>query len=224
MTLEVKWFGHASFRIASDNNVIYIDPWKIPGQPHDADAIFVSHSHYDHCSLPDVRKVSKGDTVVVAPADTIEKLGATNAITPGETLSFKEFTIEGVAAYNIGKTFHPRGHDWCGAVISIGGQRIYYAGDTDLVPEMSDLKDVDLAMFPVGGTYTLNGREAAQAAAAVGCKAAIPYHWGDVVGSQKDALDFQQNARCTVHVLEPGQTLTLEANSETAGIDADKRG
>lgn len=217
MTIEVKWFGHASFRIATEGNVIYIDPWKIPGEPHDADAVFVSHSHYDHCSLLDVKKVSKADTAVVAPAETIEKLGATNAITPGEMLWFKEMTIEAVAAYNIGRTFHPRGHDWCGAVITIGGHRIYYAGDTDLIPEMSDLKDVELAMFPVGGTYTLNGAEAAKAAKAVGCRAAIPYHWGDIVGSEQDAEEFKRNAPCEVHILKPGQSLMLQTERAKQG-------
>jgi len=209
MSVEIKWFGHASFRIQAGADVIYIDPWKIPGQPHDADVIFVSHSHYDHCSKADVEKVSKADTAVVAPADTIEKLGAVNAIAPGERTAIKDIAIEAVAAYNIGKTFHPRGHNWCGAVITIGGKRIYYAGDTDLVPEMSDLKDVDLAMFPVGGTYTLNACEAAKACRAVKCKAAIPYHWGDVVGEEKDANDFAKAARCKVHVLQPGQSVTL---------------
>ena len=209
MTVEITWFGHASFRISDGKNVIYIDPWKLPGEPHDADAIFVSHSHYDHCSKPDVRKVSKAGTVIVAPADTIRKLGATNAIAPGESLPIQDIVVEAVAAYNVGKTFHPRGHNWCGAVISIGGKRIYYAGDTDLVPHMSNLKDVDVALLPVGGTYTMSAAEAADATKVIGCKAAIPYHWGDIIGSEADAAAFAKAAACKVHVLKPGQAVSI---------------
>ena len=209
MSAQVQWFGHATFRISDGKSTLYIDPWKLPGQPHDADAIFVSHSHYDHCSPPDVQKASKEGTVIVAPADTIRKMGATNAITPGESVSVQDITLEAVAAYNIGKAFHPRGHNWCGAVFSIGGRRIYYAGDTDLIPQMSDLKDVDLALLPVGGTYTMTSAEAAAATRAIGCKAAIPYHWGDIVGSEKDAQAFAKAAACKVHVLQPGQSMTI---------------
>jgi len=209
MSVEIRWFGHASFRISDGENVIYIDPWKLPGEPHDADAIFVSHSHYDHCSRPDVDKASKLGTMIIAPADTIHKLGATNAITPGESIPIKDIEVEAVAAYNIGKTFHPRGHNWCGAVITIGPKRIYYAGDTDLIPQMSELRDVDVALLPVGGTYTMTAQEAADAVKAIGCKAAIPYHWGDVIGSEQDARDFAQAAACKVHVLQPGETLTI---------------
>jgi len=209
MSVEIQWFGHASFRISDGKNVIYIDPWKLPRAPHDADAIFVSHSHYDHCSKLDVAKASKDGTVVIAPADTIQKLGATNAITPGESFPIEDILVEAVAAYNIGKTFHPRGHNWCGAVITLAGRRIYYAGDTDVIPQMSNLKDVDVALLPVGGTYTMSPQEAATAAKAIGCRAAIPYHWGDIVGSEEDAQAFAQAAPCPVHVLQPGETLRV---------------
>jgi len=210
MSVEIKWFGHASFRIASGGNVLYIDPWKLPASvAHDADVIFVSHSHFDHCSPPDIARISKSDTAIVAPAETIAQLHAANAVDPGQQITFKEIAVEAVAAYNIGKKFHPKGHNWCGAVFTLGGKRIYYAGDTDLVPEMSDLKDVDLALLPVGGTYTLDAETAAKACQAIGPKAAVPYHWGDIVGTRADAEKFARAAKCKVHVLQPMETLTL---------------
>lgn len=209
MSVEIKWLGHASFRISSDSTVVYIDPWKLSESPHDADVIFVSHSHYDHCSAPDIVKISKDDTAIVAPEDTIEKLHATNAVTPGENIYIKDVSIETVAAYNIGKTFHLRDSNWVGAVFTIDGKRIYYAGDTDLIPEMSDLKDVDLALLPVGGTYTLDGAQAAKACKSIGCKLALPYHWGDIVGTDSDADEFAQQADCEVKILQPGQSLEL---------------
>jgi L-ascorbate metabolism protein UlaG (beta-lactamase superfamily) len=209
MPVEIRWIHHATFRIASGGTVLYIDPWKVPGAPHDADVIFVSHCHYDHLSKPDIAKVSKADTSIVAPVEVVAQIGKANAVDPGQSLSVKDITIETVAMYNIGKAFHPREHNWCGAVFTVGGKRIYYSGDVDLIPEMSDLKNVDLALLPVGGTYTMDASEAAKACAAIGCKAAVPYHWGDIVGTEKDAQAFAKAARCPVHVLHPGESLTL---------------
>jgi len=209
MTLEIEWINHASFRISDGRNVVYIDPWKLQCRPHDADVVFVSHSHHDHCSPADIEKASKSDTAIIAPAETIEKLRAANAVEPGEHMSIKGITIEAVPAYNIDKAFHPRGHHWCGAVFTLAGKRIYYAGDTDLIPEMNDLSDVDVALLPVGGTYTLDATAAARACDAIGCKAAIPYHWGDIVGSADDASRFAENAKCTVHILQPGQKVAI---------------
>jgi len=209
MSVDIQWIGHASFRLTDGANVVYIDPWKMPDSPHDADVVFVSHDHYDHCSPEDVAKVSKDDTVIVATAGAIQKLRSANAVSPGQERTIKDVTIETVAAYNIGKAFHPKGNHWCGAVITLGGKRIYYAGDTDLIPEMSELKDVDVALLPVGGTYTLDAAQAARACESIGCATAVPYHWGDIVGSKADAETFAAAATCEVRVLQPGETLTL---------------
>ncbi len=209
MAVEIKWYNHASFRISSGECVLYIDPWKLPEARHDADVVFISHSHHDHCSPPDIAKVSKADTVILAPATTIAELAAANAVSPGDQMTIKEIVVETVAAYNISKTFHPRGHNWCGAVFTLGGKRIYYAGDTDLVPEMNNLKDIDVALLPVGGTYTLSAAEAANACKAIGCKVAIPYHWGDIVGTRNDAEAFVAAAPCEGKLLEAGETLTI---------------
>ncbi|MHC4982464.1 MAG: MBL fold metallo-hydrolase [Planctomycetota bacterium] len=209
MGVEIKWIGHASFRIAGAGTVVYIDPWKLTDEPHDADMVFVSHSHFDHCSAPDIQKVSKDDTTIVAPADAISDLRATNAVTPEEKITVKDVTVEPVAAYNISKSFHPKGNHWLGAVFTIDGKRIYYAGDTDLIPEMSDLKDVDVALLPVGGTYTLTAAEAADACKAIGCKTAIPYHWGEIVGSAADAEKFAKAAACEAKILQPGESVSI---------------
>jgi L-ascorbate metabolism protein UlaG (beta-lactamase superfamily) len=209
MAVTITWLGHASFRISGGGGVVYIDPWKLPEQPHDADVVFVSHSHYDHCSRDDVAGVSGENTTVLAPADAVEELGRSNAVLPGQSMSIGGVTVETVAAYNVDKQYHPRGRNWLGAVITIDGRRIYYAGDTDEVPEMSDLADIDLALLPVGGTYTLTAAEAARACRAIGCKAALPYHWGDIVGEASDAETFADEAPCEVTILQPGQEMQL---------------
>ncbi len=209
MSVEIEWINHASFRIASGDTVAYIDPWKLPDAPHDADVVFVSHSHHDHCSPEDVQKVSREDTIVIAPGDTAPKLHPANSIEPGEKVTIKDLTVEAVRAYNVDKQFHPKGNNWCGAIFTIDQKRIYYAGDTDLIEEMSDLKDIDLAMLPIGGTYTLDASQAVEACEVIGCKAAIPYHWGDIVGSLSDAQSFSDSAPCQVHLLQPGQSITI---------------
>jgi len=209
MSVEITWIGHASFRIAGEGAVVYIDPWKVTGEPHDADLVVLSHSHYDHFSPEDVAKVSKDGTAVVAPHDTAGKLKAARAVAPGDRVTVGDVTVEAVAAYNIGKAFHPKANRWIGAVVCLDGKRIYYAGDTDLVPEMNDLKDVDLALLPVGGTYTLDAPQAARACEVIGCKAAVPYHWGDIVGSANDARTFVDSVSCDGRLLQPGESLTL---------------
>ncbi len=209
MGLQLEWIHHASFRIRGNEGVLYIDPWKLEDPQGDADVIFVSHSHYDHCSPADIRKISKADTAIVAPAETIAQLHAANAVTPGESAYVKDIQVEAVAAYNIGKNFHPQQNNWVGAVFTLDRTRIYYAGDTDLIPEMNDLSDIDVALLPVGGTYTLDANQAARAVKAIGPKMAIPYHWGDIVGSEADAQRFVQASAPAGKLLRPGESIEL---------------
>ena len=209
MAVEITWIHHASFRLTGGEQVVYVDPWKIASDSHDADVVLVSHSHFDHFSREDIEKVSGPDTVVVAPADTVSQLGAGQAIAPGQDVQVGDVAIHAVPAYNVEKAYHPRDNGWIGAVITIDSTKVYYAGDTDLIDEMSDLGDVDVALLPVGGTYTLDAPEAARACEAIECAIALPYHWGDIVGSAADAQAFQKAAPCKVHVLQPGDTLKV---------------
>jgi len=210
MGTELQWLGHASFRIAHDETVIYIDPWKLKNEPNDATIVLVSHSHYDHYSPDDIAKVSGPDTKLVASADVIAKENAGEPIMPGLTVELGGVRIIAVPAYNPDKQFHPRANNWVGFVIEIGSKRIYYAGDTDITEEMKALKDIDVALLPVGGTYTMDAAEAAQAANHIKCGRAIPYHWGDIVGEAGDAKKFAKLAECGTTVLMPGQTANID--------------
>lgn len=209
MGATIQWLGHASFRISHDETVIYIDPWKLKNVPNDATMVLVSHSHYDHYSPEDIAKVSGPDTKLIASADVIAKENAGEAIMPGLTVELGGVRIIAVAAYNPRKQFHPRANNWVGFVIEIGSKRIYYAGDTDLTEEMKALKDIDVALLPVGGTYTMDATEAAQAANLIKPKRVIPYHWGDIVGELNDAMRFTEMAECPTTVITPGQTAGL---------------
>ena len=118
--------------------------------------------------------------------------------------------MSGVAAYNPGKQFHPKANNWIGFVIEVGSKRIYYAGDTDLTDEMKSLKEIDIALLPVGGTYTMDATEAAEATKYIKPERAIPYHWGDIVGERADAKAFAEAAKCEVLILSAGETIGLD--------------
>ncbi|MDD4891285.1 MAG: MBL fold metallo-hydrolase [Phycisphaerae bacterium] len=207
--ITVTWFNHASFRVASDKVVFYIDPWKIATEPKDANAVLISHSHYDHFSPDDIAKVLAPGGLVLGPEDVRARLTGSRAVAPGEQVQVGTARVRGVAAYNIDKKFHPRGNNWLGWIIELDGKRVYYAGDTDLTPEMSGLGPIDVAMLPVGGTYTMDPAVAARAVAAIRPKLALPYHWGDIVGTRADTDSFAATVGGTAKVLTQGETLEI---------------
>ena len=198
---DVVWLGHASFQIKAEK-IIYIDPWNLKiNDP--ADIVLVTHSHYDHCSAADISKIQKTDTIIVAAQDCRDKLfGNVRFIHPGEHLEIKGIEIEAVPAYNIAKSFHPRAKNGVGYIINLEAARIYHAGDSDFVPEMSTLK-ADIALLPIGGTYTMNPQEAAELVNKIKPKLAIPMHYGSIVGDAKDAEMFKQLCHTEVKILKP---------------------
>lgn len=210
MSTSIQWLGHASFKICHKDEVIYIDPWKIKDAAHDATLVLVSHSHYDHYSSDDIAKVSSANTKLIAPTDVITQQGTGEQILPGLVKGLDGIVVQGVAAYNSRKQFHPKENKWLGFIVQVNSKRIYYAGDTDITEEMKSLDDISVALLPVGGTYTMNAAEAAEATEHINPKMAIPYHWGDIVGGRKDAEEFAETASCDVKILSPGQTINLE--------------
>jgi len=199
---RLHWLGHASFRLDGPPT-IYFDPWKLKGHCPQADVILISHEHHDHCSPKDVERVSGPGTVVVASRGAAKKLrGNVCALRPGERTAVGEVEIEAVPAYNVKKSFHPRQAEHVGFIVTVGGECLYFAGDTDRIPEMADVR-CDVALLPVGGTYTMAAEEAAQAAADIGPKVAVPMHYGaGVVGTRADAERFRSLCNCEVVILE----------------------
>ena len=119
---------------------------------------------------------------------------------PGETLALDGVKILGVPSYNTDKDFHPRGNGWLGFLVEMSGVRLYHAGDTDFIPEMKGLA-VDIAFLPVSGTYVMSADQAVKAALAIAPGIAIPMHYGAIVGSAQDALDFKKALDGKVDVL-----------------------
>jgi L-ascorbate metabolism protein UlaG (beta-lactamase superfamily) len=208
--VTLQWLGHASFRICHKDDVVYIDPWKLKEGANDATVVLVSHSHSDHYSPDDLQKIWTANTKLISSADVVAKEGKGEILKPGQTIEVAGIKITGVAAYNPAKQFHPRSNNWLGFVIEINSIRIYFAGDTDIVDEMKSLKNIDVALLPVGGKYTMDANEAAQAVKFIKPKQAIPCHFGEVVGGESDAMRFAEAADCDVLLVKPGEIVMLK--------------
>lgn len=201
MIEKIQWLGQACFVLKGEKTV-YIDPYDLRGNPEPADIILITHNHCDHCSAGDVKKIQKDMTVIVGTSDVVSKFtGNTRTVKPGEKVIVEGVEVEAVPAYNPVKRFHPKSNGWVGFIVKLGGKRIYHAGDTDLIPEMGNFK-ADIALLPVGGTYTMNAEEAAKATEMITPEIAIPMHYGGNVGSKKDAERFKQLCKCETRILE----------------------
>jgi L-ascorbate metabolism protein UlaG (beta-lactamase superfamily) len=209
--IKIKWHGHDTFTFEKDIKIC-TDPYKL-SKPIEPDFILVSHDHFDHCSLEDLKKISSNKTSVVAAKECISKLGNIKCrekigLSPGEEKTINGIKIKAVNAYNIDKInpetkrpFHPKEDNKVGFIIDIKGTRIYHTGDSDLIPEMNNLQP-DILLVPVSGTYVMTAKEAAQAVEKIKPKIAIPMHYGTIVGSEDDAKEFMQLVKsCDVIIL-----------------------
>ena len=199
---RLHWLGHASFRLDGPP-VIYFDPVDIGSEPPPADIILISHPHGDHYSVPDIKSISGPETVVITIPDiagTFETLDVeyaeVRAAQPGEQMTVGSVEIETVPAYNIGKDYHPKESGYLGFIVTLEGERLYFAGDTSRIPEMTDI-DCDVALLPIDGTYTMDVEEAALAAADIGPQVAVPMHVRSA-----DPNKFRDLCSCPVVVME----------------------
>ena len=197
MLEDIEVLCHSSIKLNTEK-IIYFDPFRINENYHDADIIFITHDHYDHYSEEDIDKVEKTGTGIVAPEDLLAKLlkkgfQKENIITvkPNESYTVKNIKFTTIPAYNINKQFHPKENKWVGYLIEIGGSTYYIAGDTDITEENQKIK-CDVAFVPVGGTYTMNYKEAAELINIIQPKVAVPIHYGSIVGTEQDAANFSK--------------------------------
>ena len=195
MLNNIEVLYHSSIRINKEKT-IYIDPFKIDRNYNDADIIFITHDHYDHYSEEDIDKVINENTVIVIPEELLTKVlkkginkNAIITVEPNQKYMVQGIKFETVPAYNTNKTFHPKENDWVGYVIELNDVKYYIAGDTDITEENKRVK-CDVAFVPVGGTYTMNFKEAAQLINEIQPKVAVPIHYGSVVGTKQDAEEF----------------------------------
>ncbi|HPP11776.1 MAG TPA: MBL fold metallo-hydrolase [bacterium] len=192
MVEMIHWLGHASLLIMVGEKRVYVDPWKLrEAQP--ASLVLVTHEHFDHCSPEDIEKVAGPETPIVGPEGALKKIkvGQRLILKPGEKHDFSWLLVEARPAYNLKKDFHPKNRGDLGYLLRWQDKSLYVAGDTDCLPEMEKLNP-DIAVLPVGGTYTMDAAEAARAVSIMKPKVAIPYHYGDIVGTGQSAAEFQR--------------------------------
>jgi len=190
--MEIFWLGHASFKIKMfSGRIIYLDPYNIKNGEEKADIIVSSHSHGDHFSRSDIKKLWKDDTILLGPvsiADILIKFDG-QALEIGEEFAYKDFTIELFPAYTIKKGTHPKSNNWVGTIIESAGKSVYHAGDTERIPEMKELanRKITVALLPCGGTYTMDFEEATDAALDIQPEIVVPMHnW------EKDLNPFRE--------------------------------
>lgn len=206
MTENIEVFTQNSIKISGGAGNVYIDPFRIRDKTNDADYIFITHDHYDHFSPEDIEKVSKADTVLIVPKKLEGKareaegvVGKICTVNPGERHEIDGLAFETVPAYNIMKPFHPKSSGWVGYILQIDGKRIYIAGDTDFTKEAGQVK-CDVALVPIGGTYTMDAKKAAGLINEMCPAVAIPTHYGSIVGKKEDAQVFAKNVKGPVKV------------------------
>ena len=205
-SIELKWLGHSGFQI-KNKKIIYIDPYNIRDGLEPADIILITHSHYDHCSVADLGKIIKEGTKIIVPADCQSKITKFEVaikmelIEPEQEIDLGEVKIYSLPSYNIDKHFHPKDQSWIGYVIKMDDVVVYHAGDTDFIPEMQKLTGYNqpgkefVALLPIGGRFTMNAEEAAEAAKLIKPNLAIPMHWGTLIGTELDAKEFVELCR-----------------------------
>ena len=208
---EIVWLGHDTFKITGEQ-VVYIDPYKLAlgAKLAPAGIILVTHEHGDHLSPDDIAKLSGPDTIIVAPAEGAAKFKGHKVefVKPGDKVTVKGIVIEAVPAYNISKfrspgvPFHPKQDGKVGFIVTVSGRRVYHAGDTDFIPEMSSIV-CDIALIPVSGTYVMTAEEGAQAANLIKPKVAVPMHYGAIVGNDSNAEQFKKLCHVPVTIMTP---------------------
>lgn len=207
MVDNIDVFKQNSIRIKSDVGTIYIDPFKIDDETHDADFILITHDHYDHFSSEDIAKIKKDTTVLVVPEKMEAKavkesdIKEIEIVKPGTYHEIGNLELETIPMYNILKPFHPKAAGWVGYILKINGKRIYIAGDTDATKEAKEVI-CDIALVPIGGTYTMDAKKAAELVNEINPEVAIPTHYGSIVGKLSDAKVFAANVKDSIKVVE----------------------
>ena len=195
--MKIQVLCHSSIKIVSDI-IIYSDPFKIKEEKNDADLVIITHSHYDLFSEEDIRKVKKDNTKICITNDLLDRtqqLGFAKTdiiiVEPNNHYELLGVKLDTIPAYNTNKNFHPKENNWVSYLLQLEGMTIYVAGDTDITEENKKVK-CDIALVPIGGTYTMTYGEAAELMNKIKPKIAIPMHYGEIVGKKEDALQFKK--------------------------------
>ncbi len=196
MSVHITVYTQNSIRIESGQIVLYVDPFEITQDTHDATYIFITHDHYDHFDPASIAKVAQRETILFAPEkmagkvrDVEGEVKELRLLAPGAKADLSGFTATALPAYNVLKPFHPKSAGYVGYLFTIDGEKIYIAGDTDATKEAKAVT-CDIALIPIGGTYTCDVKAAAELTNTIRPKTVIPVHYGSIVGDRKDGERF----------------------------------
>ena len=189
--LKITCIGHGSLMFTFDGKVIHVDPTTMVYPDYaslpKADLILVTHEHGDHLDAKAIAAVRTADTKVICNAASAKTVADAVIMKNGDTQTVAGISIEAVPAYNPEKQFHPKGNG-NGYVLTFGDKRVYVAGDTENIPEMKALKEIDIAFLPMNLPYTMTPEMVADAAQAFRPKILYPYHFGSTDTSKIEAL------------------------------------
>jgi L-ascorbate metabolism protein UlaG (beta-lactamase superfamily) len=186
---QIQWLGHGSF-IIQGPPLIYINPWRVTRNGAPADVILVSHDHYDQCSLADIEKLRGPETRIIGNERVAQMVEGCTVLRPWQSASVGRACMMTVPAYSPNDSRYPQDEGGLGFVISVNFFDIYYAGDTQIIPEMSRIHP-DIAILPIDGQGTLTVSEATEVVKQMVPKWVIPCNWND----SATRLDAQRFAR-----------------------------
>ena len=209
--IGITWTGHAGFKILHGNKKMYIDPYKLSNKYEnifDADIVLITHNHFDHLSIEDLKNIINERTVIVSAQECLSQLKSLKVkdligLDPRNNEKIDDLVVEAVPAYNVNKDFHPKDDKKIGFILKFGNDRIYHTGDSDIIPEMKDTNPT-IVLIPVSGTYVMTAEEASKAVnELINPKIAIPMHYGTIVGNKEDAIRFSELVTvCETKILE----------------------
>ena len=224
MIQEITINTHSSIRIQGDR-VIYFDPYEITEERHDADVIFITHDHDDHFDPSSIEKILKDDTMMIIPKTCFESWSGSGLIVtqvvqmdPEERIDMGEIVIETVPAYNTLKLYHQKKKKWLGYIVTMEDRKIYVAGDTDITDENRQVR-CDIAFVPAGGKYTMNAVKAAELINEIHPEIAVPTHYGNIIGTPQDGLDFKAAVDDDIRVALLIRFPEQDAEPDTEGQD-----
>ena len=195
--MKIEVIHHASIKLIGDKT-IYVDPYKIEEEFHDADYVFITHDHYDHYDESSIRKIKNDNTKIIVPKCLQDKENSL-VVEPDHDYLIDDISFHTVSSYNTSASYHLKEMNYVGYNLLIDGIYYYIMGDTNRTPE-ADCVKCDVCFVPIGGTFTMDVQEAIRYVNDLNPKEVIPIHYGMIVGDVSLGEEFKKNVKESIKV------------------------